>query len=288
MIAETIKLDDGYTVEIHYDEDAANPFKEFDMSPTLVLHDKAEGHFGWTNDEDWGSKLSDALERLSYRHPKDACLGIIQRWLRVAHGVRVVLPVGAGEHSGTWTYLGSDEHWSDPGGWDSGWVGWLFATRKQITEWGFDDRPDDELRKSLVAGFSEFEAYVSGQTYGYVVKDPDGDDVPDGSCWGFYGDETFDERVSVDIPVEHLKDGDYIAIREDKTHDYVGKVVVHDESVSLYFESGVAELPKGTPVSTRRPGHMREAFMEAIESDRAERAVDDSEVDDLRLAEIGA
>lgn len=217
----------GYTVEIHYDDDAINPLKDFDGQPTLVLHSKAEDHFGWTTDEHWGQLLNRALDELNNRHPLDQCLQIIQLWLRVFHGVTVVLPVGAGQHSGTWVYLGTGASFSDPGGWDSGWVGWLFWTPKEVERnlTGHVRQADgtevhlvpsaEELEKMLTGSFEEFAAYVAGQVYGYVIRDPDGGAVDDDSCWGFYGDSSYEEGG-------HMRDQfisviDYDAARKHQT-----------------------------------------------------------------------
>lgn len=252
-IAEEIRLDGGYTVEIHYDEDVANPLKGYgDGEPILVLHDRAEDHFGWTNDEKWSERLWEALGRAGltwwkrtgkeldvredhhvefgtkYPSRKDYALEVIARWMRGFLGIRVVFPVGAGEHSGTWTYLGDREHWCDPGGWDSGWVGWFFATREQITARGFDGRSDEELADSLVASFSEFASWVEGARYGFVVKHEDGHEIEDDSSWGYIGNDCFDEG-----------------------------------------------------------GHMRDCFMEVVGSDRRKRTSDEQEIREMALAETG-
>lgn len=177
---------EGYTVKISYDDSAENPFKEFAGEPTLVLHSKAERHFGWTTDEEWGSRLNAAVDELNERHPLPECLAIIDRWLRVCHGVLVVLPVGAVEHGGIAAYIGSGAAFGDPGGWDSGWVGWLFATPAQLAEWG-GEWDAAKLEQDLRNSFKEFAAWVASEVYGYTITDSDGEDV--NSCWGFYGDD---------------------------------------------------------------------------------------------------
>ena len=183
---ETLEYE-GYEIKIFHDDDAANPLTEFDFAPTLVLHNKAQRHFCWTTDDDWGERLNEALDRLRGRHPMQRCLAVIERWLRVFHGIATVLPVSAYEHSGTVVYLGTEHHWSDPGGWDSGWIGWLFATPEQLAEWGTE--PEHAL-PTLCQSFLDFEAWVSGDTFGYVIEAPDGREID--SCWGYYGTAAFE------------------------------------------------------------------------------------------------
>ena len=181
---ETLEYE-GYEIKIFHDDDAANPLTEFDFAPTLVLHDKAERHFGWTTDDDWSERLNEALDRLSERHPMQRCLAIIERWLRVFHGIATVLPVSAYEHSGTMVYLGTEHHWSDQSGWDSGWIGWLFATPEQLAEW-----EPGRVAAALTDSFCEFAAWVAGEMFGYVIEAPDGREID--SCWGYYGESVFD------------------------------------------------------------------------------------------------
>lgn len=191
---ETVEID-GYTVEILQDDMAENPFELYgDVAPSLVLHDRANRHFGWGNDDVWAVRLSDALEKV-HATTLSRALAVIDRWMRVFHGVRVVLPVAALDHSDVVAYLGDGAHWCDPGGWDSGWVGWLFYTPEAIEDtWmcGGEPHPptDEELDTSLRAHFTEFAAWVEGDVYGYRILDPGGEDI--GGCWGFYGPDLND------------------------------------------------------------------------------------------------
>lgn len=184
---------EGYTIEVIPDHDAGNPFTEWDGMPTLVLHRKSERHFGWSTDKDWVDTLDEAMRHLEasnaqWRLPQ--VLAIIDRWLRIFHDIPVTIPVGAMEHSGVMAYLGTGHPAGDEQGWDSGWVGWLFGTREQITEWGIDD---DEVDKSLRADFEQFAAWVAGDVVGYRITDPDDTVIAD--CYGFYGSEQFDDET---------------------------------------------------------------------------------------------
>lgn len=325
-IAEKIRIEGGYVVEIHYDNDAFNPLKEYDSSPTLVLHGHAEQNFGWTTNKDWGTKLNEALDRLAngwferahrqveehgewqaaersyaaiHGRPRDYALGVIARWLRTYHGIPVALPVSAMEHSGTTVYLGDGAHWADPGGWDSGWVGWLFATAEQLKDW-YDGNPTvEQVEHGLRGSFSEFKSWVEGDTYGYVVTHEDGGRIDDDSCWGFYGSESFDERVETEVPARALQVGMHMKSLGEVLE--IARVEEEEPGVrGIEFTNGECDRQGDEQqVTIVHPGYMREAFMEVVESDRKERAeaaaklaaelaADAAEIEELRLAEVGS
>jgi hypothetical protein len=184
-----------YTIEILPDDDAENPFADWDDFPTLVLHRKAERHFGWSTDKDWVDQLEAALGQIrehgvvrSLSGPGGA-LDIISRWLRVAYGIPVVLHVSALEHSGVLPYLGTGAAFGDPGGWDSGWVGWLFATPEQVRKAELIDLA--QIETSLRASFAEFAAWVSGDVVGYRIVDAAGTELTE--MFGFYGSDCLRE-----------------------------------------------------------------------------------------------
>lgn len=205
----------GYSIGIYHDEDAGNPLTESDCQPTLVLHRQAERHFGWTTDKNWGAKVNAALDAVAERGTTDHLYGpggaleVVSRWLTAFQKVPLVLPVSAYEHSGVSVSLGTDNHWSDPGGWDSGWIGWLFITHDQVKSWG---TPPDRIEDALRGGFEEFAAWVAGDCYGYRILSPDGDEIE--SCWGFYGWDIFDENADTITECKSIID-DAIAAGED-------------------------------------------------------------------------
>ena len=193
----------GYTIEIHQDDDPGNPYKDFDQLGEIVLHAKAEGHFGWTTNEEYADLLNRGLEDILERgftrnlHGPRGALATVVRWLKAFHGVTVALPFGAHEHSGTSVYLGDGPDLFDSAGWDSGWIGLTLDTPERRTVMGFDEKPGPDgkpwdspatIEEALRGDFETFRSWVAGEVYGYVIKDPDGDEIEDGSCWGFYGD----------------------------------------------------------------------------------------------------
>lgn len=67
----------------------------------------------------------------------------------------------------------------------------LYITRKKAQEeWGNDL---DGARKYMLGELSEYNAWLQNEVAGYMIKGPDGDELPnipqlDDSCWGFIGD----------------------------------------------------------------------------------------------------
>lgn len=185
----------GYTIDIFPDNDVENPLMEDSGMPTLVLHRQAERHFGWTTDQEWGERLNDALDEIAGRgvvthlYGPGGALDIVSRWMRVCYGISTVMPVSAMQHSGTTVYLGSGRHWEDTGGWDSGWIGWLFVTPEQLAQWG--TTPVARVEEAIRGAFKAFAAWVEGDCYGYTITAPDGEEID--SCWGYYGSECFEE-----------------------------------------------------------------------------------------------
>lgn len=177
----------GYSVTAYADQDAANPLTDADCQPVVVLHDKANRRFGWTTDDDWGRRLNDALDQIAERgvtrrlRGKGGALDVIDRWLRVCYQTRS-FPFSAIDHSGVAVYLGSSAHSADPGGWDSGWVGWILYNAEMAQ---YPEITAEQLDDNMRAAFEEFSCWVAGDTFGYRISDPDGEEIEE--VWGFYG-----------------------------------------------------------------------------------------------------
>lgn len=203
-----------YTIELVPDYDAPNPFTEDENAPILALQPQAEQHFGWSTDKDWAHRLDAALEQLLQHgvirnlYGPNGALAVVNRWLKVCHGMRVVWPVSAYEHSGTMVYLGNGHHWADPGGWDSGWIGWLMVGPEQVTAWGTEDQA--VLESNAKSAFNAFNAWVCNDVVGYRVLTPDR--VVIDEVYGFYGSENFSEpdgwvlrecKDLIDVDIRH-------------------------------------------------------------------------------------
>ena len=155
----------GYTIKIHQDEDAPNPRKEFDHICRMACwHRRYE-----LGDEMPTEKPDEFLKSL----PK----GTIVRGLSML------------DHSGLHIYLGHGEHWTDSGGWDSGPIGFIYATPEAIRKEYSVKRITDATKKRVEACMKdeveEYDQYLRGDVYGYEIEDENGAFVD--SCWGFFG-----------------------------------------------------------------------------------------------------
>jgi len=178
----------GQTIEIHTDFDPFNPRHEYDHPGSTVciwhrrhaLSDKGapespeamvrmmigelynnDDKIAELEDMDWGA----ALAQMVNEFPK-----------------LVVQLIYMYDHSGITISTGSFSAY-DPGGWDSGPVGFIYAMPKDVDkEWGGDPK---QARECLESEIEEYDNYLTGQVYGYIIN-PDSN-INNESCWGFNG-----------------------------------------------------------------------------------------------------
>ncbi len=101
--------------------------------------------------------------------------------------VAVVLAVHKYEHSG----VGYSTNYSYPYNcrWDSGTVGFIFATKKDIREnFGIKrvtEKYVEQTENILSSEIETFSQWASGEIVGFRIEDEDGEIID--SCYGFYG-----------------------------------------------------------------------------------------------------
>jgi hypothetical protein len=156
----------GFTVKLCLDPCPENPRKVFDHMATLYCchrgYDLGDTTPAWRN------------EPLSKEE-------IIER--EGAGQVLAILPLYVYEHGGITMSAGG---FSDR--WDSGQVGWGYVTREGAEKMGCIGETYDTafFERAIKGEVEEYDHYLTGQVYGYVVEDAEGDELE--SCWGFYGD----------------------------------------------------------------------------------------------------
>ncbi len=66
--------------------------------------------------------------------------------------------------------------------WDSGQVGFVFVTQQHLDDTGGD------AEQMIEADVKEYDAYLRGEVYGYIVAEGETDEE---SCWGYVGDLSY-------------------------------------------------------------------------------------------------
>jgi hypothetical protein len=166
-IVREVSLGD-FTAEIYFDPDPSNP-------------------------REWGSPFTMACFHRNYRlgdeHDFDSPRELEEF---VARKDVISLPLYLYDHSGITMSTG-------PFGcsWDSGQVGHIYITAEQARkEFGWKHITKarrDQLYQYLESNVAVYDQYLTGDVYGYVIKNADGEEID--SCWGFYGDEHINEEV---------------------------------------------------------------------------------------------
>lgn len=165
---ETYKRN-GLTVTIRQDEDPINPVEDdFNFGTMICNHNRyklGNEQFSINDYENWDD---------------------LAKHLRKERGAAIVLPLGLYEHSGITMYVGSSHD-----SWDGGQVGFIYATREQVANEFNDDM--EAAEKCLRGEVENYDQYLTGDVYGYIVTYPDG---TEDSCWNFFGLETAKEAAN--------------------------------------------------------------------------------------------
>lgn len=197
-------FDEGVKIEIIQDEDLFDPREEWEHIGTMVcfhrrykLGDKNQPKsigrllYELLEDRKLWSEVDFTKVPLDYsdEHDRDnfeQCLLDDNRYaceqaMRVVRDHYVIRPMTLLDHSGLSIRIGSSPWQSDPGGWDSGFIGYIYAHNSVVEK---IDGDIDTLRDRLRSEVEEYNDYLTGNCWGYVI-DRGGSDNE--SCWGFLG-----------------------------------------------------------------------------------------------------
>lgn len=155
----------GMTITIHQDDDAMSPDEWADDNAFLVHYHR---DFYLSRD----SVITEDDARAWYQG--EEIEQVTEYW---------IFPVAAYIHGGVALALGNGRGFPDYC-WDVCHCGLVLLARE---EWA----DEAAARKYAEAKIQEWNYYLSGQVYGYVVEDQDGEHID--SCWGFIGEYDDDE-----------------------------------------------------------------------------------------------
>jgi hypothetical protein len=86
--------------------------------------------------------------------------------------------------------------------WDSGQVGWIYVTKEQIRkEYGVKrvtKKVIEEVLKILVSEVEEYDYYLKGEVFGYIIEDNEGNEID--SSYGYYGYDFKNNGLFYSIP----------------------------------------------------------------------------------------
>jgi hypothetical protein len=112
----------------------------------------------------------------------------------------IILPLFLYDHSGITIATTS---FNDR--WDSGQVGFIFASLAKIRECYGVKRVTAKVRERALASLRSevgtYDDYLTGDVYGYILEDEDGNEGD--SCWGFYGSDPFKNGIADSIGAEY-------------------------------------------------------------------------------------
>ena len=166
-----------FNLVINTDDDPTNP-RDYEHDDIFVaFHNKYDigdkGHGYKTSDFNSWKELQDKIEK---DYP--GC---------------IILPVHMIDHSGI--ALSTKPFASDPSGWDSGQVGFIFLPADKLC--GCDP---EKFLQDVIETYNQF---VQGQVYGFELKDKD-NELTD-SCYGFYA---ADDVIEMILDTVELTDDD--------------------------------------------------------------------------------
>ena len=141
----------------------------------------------------------------------------------LAAGKNIILPLNLYDHSmlsmSVSSFIGRAQHAE----WDSGQVGWIYATSEDIEkEYGSLTPESCEKAKLLLESEVEcYDYYLSGQCYGFRLYE-NGEETD--SCWGFLGSfsDMTQEIASQSLPVTHRDMVDHLQEVSDTVTRYKG------------------------------------------------------------------
>lgn len=158
----------GYTLKIIPDENPLNPRTDCDHLGIMLC---------------WHRRYS-LGDSHSYDTPQDFAESA------AAKDLFVCLPVYLLDHSGLYV---SVNDFNDS--WDSGQLGFIYCTKQDAQKWfNNTDVTEDEIKKELTAEVEEYNDYLNGAWYGFLIEGLDGE-VED-SCGGFRYDGSMKKLAS--------------------------------------------------------------------------------------------
>ncbi len=165
---DVIETLDGFTVRLEQDDDAQSPIdcSDDDESGTVFIVTTINRYF-------------EQRDPARHRTPEEA----YEYFGRTHH----IFPLIMYAHSGVALSLHRDGCFGDA--WDAGQVGFVLVKRDRDNGWHVQAK----AREAAAIKVEEWNQYLSGDIWGFIVENPDGENVD--SCWGHYGRKWAEEAA---------------------------------------------------------------------------------------------
>lgn len=177
---ETI-IHNGKTIEIYQDEDPTNPRENDNADIMICFH----GRYNLGDKHNYRTSDFSGWDEMAEQIRKD-------------YKPVTMLPLYLYDHSGITI---STSPFSCP--WDSGQIGFILISRETALKENFSKRINKKIKswaeRYVKASVEEYDQYLTGDIYGYVIKDENGEETD--SCWGFYGLEAVKDETQTIIDV---------------------------------------------------------------------------------------
>lgn len=182
-----VTTDQGWKLSVEYDNDAQNPFEDWDQPADSGLD--LSNHRDYRGDEFGEAAPVDVPEYLEWVGNDRTGAGEDTWQFLQFEQCYYVAPIYMYDHSGRTVNTTGFSC-----GWDSGCAGIAFLRKQSLIKGGFygakasmkaaeREKLGEMFLRSQVALLDD---YMTGNVMGYTVEDEDGDHRD--SCWGFYGD----------------------------------------------------------------------------------------------------
>ena len=191
---ETYRLKDGGTLEIHYDS-PENPYLESEHDTFFVCAHRrySFGDFNGGSYEECLLKLVREVVPGSCRSEEAEYEADVEKLEKQLFLHAYIEDVYLFDHSGLRMNTSGFNC-----SWDSGKIGQIAISKKKAREIFGKWKTEEKASKLLKAAIQDYDAYVSGECYGWIERTEEGEAD---SCWGYIGDykksilPEFEERI---------------------------------------------------------------------------------------------
>lgn len=206
----------GLTIKILPDDDpqASDPMDWDMLGKQMYWHRRMNLGHGYkeTNKYDVQEWLEreiddDVYEIWQEKHSRR--IGYVPFLMELFEKKNLVIPVHAYEHGGiTISASGRRSGWDS---FDSGQLGFVYVSHVDIlAEFGkkrITKNLLERAEKVLIAEVSSYDDYLTGQVYGYIIEDENGEQLD--SCWGFLGEYKYcleEAKISADYQASQIEE----------------------------------------------------------------------------------